>query len=89
MHRDTQEALNRLEAELLAEDADDVQTEAALVRGCKAYNADRTDEDPETYSRELLKPDRSERRLVVLAALLALGILLVALYWLIRLRGAL
>ena len=85
MFRDTQEELKRLESALLEDSPD----RAAHTGSYKAYNADNTDEDPETYSRALLQPAKSDRGLILLAVLLTLGIAAVAVYWLIRFRGVL
>ena len=56
----------------------------------KIYNSDRLEQTPEELSDELLEePGRNTTALVVLACLLAAGILCVVLWWLLRLRGIL
>lgn len=85
MFHDTQQELARLESALLSEHPD----AGTSTRSYKAYNADSTDEDPETYSRALLQPTKSNRGLILLAVLLALGIAAVAVYWLVRFLGVL
>lgn len=55
----------------------------------KAYNADKTDEDPETYSQALLAPEKGTGGLIVLAVVLTLCIAAVAVYWLVCYRGLL
>lgn len=85
MFRDAQEELERLESALLAEPP----APAQHAGNYKAYNTDHTDEDPETYSRALLQPAKSNWGLILLAVLLALGIAAVAVYWLVRFRGVL
>ena len=119
MFRDTQEELQRLEAELLSgEDTPDTEQQVLdtlledtrpsggrvvyqnfsnnygknlrnYASGYKAYNADKTDENPETYSQELLTPEKGTGGLIVLAVVLTLCIAAVAVYWLVRYWGIL
>ena len=56
--------------------------------GCRIYNSDRTDEDLETFSNEILAPKKDRLfGLVLLFMLLCLGIVLILLYWLLRWKG--
>lgn len=56
----------------------------------RIYNSDRLEQTPEELSDELLEePRRNTTALVVLACLLAAGILCVAVWWLLRFRGVL
>lgn len=56
----------------------------------RIYNSDRLEQTPEELSDELLEePRRNTTSLVVLACLLAVGILCVAVWWLLRFRGVL
>lgn len=57
----------------------------------RAYNADRTDEDPEDISDELLDdtPRRSNGPLVVLAVIMTVCIVGLVVFWVLRLRGIL
>ncbi len=57
--------------------------------GYKAYNSDRTDQNPEIYSRELLTPEKGIRSLIILAVVLTLCIAGVAICWLVRYWGVL
>jgi hypothetical protein len=91
MFRDTRKELERLESALLKEDAPDLSGECktycqGLPRGFNAYNSDRTDEDPQVYSRALLHPPKKRRRSVLL---IVLSLCAVAAYWLLRLWGSL
>ncbi len=58
--------------------------------GYKAYNTDRTDTGPEELSDEIREedPEKPLTGLVLTACALTLGILLVMLYWAVRLLGA-
>lgn len=125
MFRDTKEELERLEAELLEEEAaEDISGEAeeapealldeeqldALLQDTqkfgpaesaaiyknysnsyKAYNSDKTDEDPEALSDALLKPRRDPvvTGLTVLALVLLAAILGVLVWVLLIFRGIL
>ena len=98
MPRDTEEELKRLESWLLDEEEEqedapalEAQAPAPLSSygaGCKIYNSDRTDEDPEKISEEILAPKKDRLfGLVLIFILLCLGIMLVLLYWLLRWKG--
>lgn len=93
MYRDTQKELERLESALLAEEnAPDTQEEnnaacQSFASGYKAYNSDKTDADPEVYSRALLRPQKRGRGRVLLIVFLMLCA--AAAYWLMRLWGIL
>ena len=95
MYRDTREELERLESALLAdEDTPDIPGEdnaacQSFASGYKAYNSDKTDADPEVYSRALLRPQKRNRGLILPAVFLMLCIGAVAVYWLMRLWGLL
>ena len=95
MHRNDRNELQRLEHALLAQEHEDAHEDfcdidrAMPPKSYKAYNADRTDEDPEVYSQALLHPQKGNRGLILLAIFLSLCIAGVALYWLMRFRGIL
>ena len=57
----------------------------------RAYNADRTDEDPEDISDDLLDdtPRRSNGPLVALAIIMTVCIVVLIAFWVLRLRGIL
>ena len=92
MPRDTEEELKRLENWLLEEEeATDEQESTPLHNfdvDCKIYNSDRTDEDLEEFSQEILSPKKENLTwLMLIFVLLCLGILCVLLWWLPRWRG--
>lgn len=93
MYRDTREELKRLESALLAEeDTPDMSGEdnpacQSFASGYKAYNSDKTDADPEVYSRALLRPQKRGRGRALLIVFLMLCA--AAVYWLMRLWGIL
>lgn len=101
MFKDAKEELERLQDELLAEEApkalaedDELLSEQALDElldtDYRSYNADRTELDPQKLSEELMKPEKSSLTgLIVTAGLLTLGIFLVVCWWLIRYAGLL
>ena len=140
MFKDTDEALARLEAELLREEEDDLSEEeyneyeeeydeepeeektvppeyvcedtrssASSViyqnysnnygknlrnyaSGYHAYNADISDEDPDSYTEELLEeeePEKSNTALVLIACLLSLTIAATVLIFALKARGVL
>ena len=95
MYRDTRKELERLESALLAEEdtpdmpGEDTPARQSFASGYKAYNSDKTDEDPEVYSRALLRPQKRGRSLILLAVFLMLCIGAAAVYWLMRLWGIL
>ena len=84
MFKDTRKELNRLEAELLEEDAlseDDFEEETTAVSNpYKAYNADRTDWDPEELAQELETPPR-RGCWGLLAVALVIGVLLLLVWY--------
>lgn len=91
MHKDTKEALQRLEAALLAED-DEEQQQMPVSRTPKprrVYNSDRTDTDLEEYSETV----RNDRRtlgfylLIALALLAVAGVFAVLAWVIVKLRG--
>ena len=88
MFQDKQQTLEQLEAELLAVESQEVSAEEAppVPVGCKVYNADSTDTDLEAYSEEVCQPKGKKDLLVltIIALCLAVGILGVLVYWLIR-----
>ncbi len=53
----------------------------------KAYNADRTDEDPEEFGRRVDGEEKGLWGLLALALCLLAGIVCVLVWWLIRFRG--
>ena len=59
--------------------------------GYRAYNSDVSDEDLDTYSEEVLHTDtqKSNTPLILIACLLALGIVAMCFVWLFLLRGVL
>lgn len=96
MPRDTEEELQRLESWLLEEEEEDAQSpeeqEPAPLRnygaGCRIYNSDRTDEDPDDISKKILNPKKDTLTgLMLVLAMLCLGILCVLLYWVLRWKG--
>ena len=99
MPRDTEEELKRLESWLLEEDdgeeeleaSDEEQVAAPLSdygAGCRIYNSDRTDEDADALSQEILYPKKDRLTgLLLLFVLLCLGIMCVLLWWLLRWKG--
>lgn len=123
MFKDTEAELQRLEAELLAQEEpeqqkenfcdeeydsdeptmifresdDDLIDEIRQVlngydtpsqRPVKAYNADRTEEDLEEYSRQVWEDDRKKDRtgawLVAVAVILTISIVALVGYWMVR-----
>lgn len=60
-------------------------------KNVKVYNADQTDVDLEELSREILEGNKEKgiAGLVVLAAVLSMGILSLAVFWLLRYGGLL
>lgn len=111
MFRDAKEELQRLEAELLAQEKPEIPDEQQNVpahpvyrnfsnnygadlrnyaSGYKAYNTDRADADPEDLSDDILEDPREKPMtgLILTACGLTLGILLVMLYWIVKLWGA-
>ena len=140
MFKDTDEALARLEAELLREEEDDLTEEEYneyeeeydeepeeektvppeyvyedtrssagsviyqnysnnygknlrnYASGYHAYNADISDEDPDSYTEELLEeeePEKSNTALVLIACLLSLTIAATVLIFALKARGVL
>lgn len=93
MYRDTREELERLESALLAEEdtpdmpGEDTPARQSFASGYKAYNSDKTDADPEVYSRALLRPQKRGLGRVLLIVFLMLCA--AAVYWLMRLWGIL
>ena len=95
MPRDTEEELQRLESWLLEDEEEETPSEEPspaplnnFGANCRIYNSDRTDEDLETFSNEILAPKKDRLfGLVLLFMLLCLSILLVLLYWLLRWKG--
>lgn len=61
-----------------------------FASGYRAYNADRTDVDPEELSRQLLEPEEPPRRgPVVLALILAMAAVIAVLWLILRFGGIL
>ena len=96
MFKDTQEALKRLEEELLEEeqniptDTDELlaQLHAELDADVHAYNSDRVDTDVQAFARQVREPGREKLGgLVALAVLLTLGNLVLMAWWILRLLG--
>ncbi len=91
MHKDTKEALQRLEAALLAEDEKEQQLEPALRTPTprRVYNSDRADTDLEEYSESVRKGRMTPWTYLLIAlALLAVAGVFAALAWMIvKLRG--
>ena len=88
MLRNNQQALEQLEAELLAVEFQEVSAEESSptpVR-CKIYNTDSTDTDLNAYSEEVCQPKNKKglTALTVIALCLIAGILGVLAYWLTR-----
>ena len=85
LFKDAKRELQRLEAELLEEDAlleDDLEEETPEVSNrYKVYNADRTDWDPEELAQELDTPPRRGRRGLLVVALVIGLLLLLAWYY--------
>ena len=80
MFQDEQEELNRLQEALLEEDGDDREALEDRV-----YNADRCDEDLEDYTeRVLADEEQGASGLTITALLLALGVLGVILWFLLK-----
>ncbi len=70
-------------------DALQAQQQAAQSSAGNIYNADKTDEDLESYGQQVQEPARkSLTGLVVTAVLLTAGILGVVIWWLVRFGGA-
>ena len=104
MFKDAKKELERLEAELLAQEEaeeeleaeeslpDDGEDSPELYRNFsnhyRAYNADRTDWDPEELSEELNRPKKSGVwGLCAVVLLLVAGIFLLLAWWLLRRNG--
>ena len=96
MFKDTQEALKRLEEELLEEeqkipnDTDELlaQLHAELDADVHAYNSDRVDTDVQEFARRVREPRREKLGgLVAMAILLTLGNLVLVAWWILRLLG--
>ena len=86
MHKDTKEALQRLEAALLAEDDEEQKQIPAsrMPKPRRVYNSDRTDMDLEEYSEVVRKGRRTPWFYLLMAlALLAIAGVFVVLGWLI------
>lgn len=80
MFQDEQEELTRLQEALLEEDGDDQEALEDRV-----YNADRCDEDLEDYTeRVLADEEQGTSGLTITALLLALGVLGVILWFLLK-----
>ena len=124
MGRDASEELQRVEAELLAEEEpaeepaeedlpeellDDLLEDARMsdsgiycnfsndygkqlrnyASGYKAYNADKTDEDLESYSEAVRQPQKGNAGLVVLAVFLSLAVVAMLVCYLLFFWGVL
>lgn len=100
MYKDTKEALQRLEAALLAEDAEDTENtdtvEQQQIRPAvhvpkprSVYNNDRTDTDLEEYSETVRKGRRTLwfYLLIALALLAIAGVFAVLAWMIVKLRG--
>lgn len=102
MFKDQEEALRRLEAELLREEEEELQEaedeweeqpqnweEEEAYPDVYAYNSDRLDEDLENFSRRVYDPDRqASGRWAVAGALIALtAVLLVLAFFAARYLG--
>lgn len=84
MSRDTQEELKRLDEALQEEVFQQNPTREKIP----AYNTDRVDEDLEAFSKAVLHGEKKPLSgLVVAVVLLAVAILGVVAFWLIRYRG--
>ena len=93
MFRDKQEELDRLQAELLAEEEPELPepdpellTEETLdeLLDLRTYNTDRVDVDTEQWSEELLKPpSRKLGCMTALIVILTVGILAAVSWWLL------
>lgn len=99
MHKDTKEALQRLEAALLAEDIEDTKdietaeqpfsSSQPTPKPRHVYNADRTDTDLEAYS-ETVRNGRmgpGTYLLIALALLAVAGVFAVLAWMIVKLRG--
>lgn len=91
MHKDTKEALQRLEAALLAQDEEEeqIQPSARTPKPRRVYNSDRTDTDLAEYSETVRKGTMRPWTYVLIAlALLAIaGVFAVLAWMLVKLRG--
>ncbi len=82
MFRDKDEALQRLEDELLAPDA------AADAPRVRAYNPDPVDVELDAFSEDVYAPaPGGHRGLTVLLFLLLCGIFCILAWWLLRYKG--
>ena len=83
MYEDAKQELQRLEEALLAEEEPAMEAEEI-----PAYNIDRTDEDLEAFSQEVLDGEKkSMSGLVVLAAALAGAVVVALVVFLLRWKG--
>lgn len=100
MFHDKNEELKRLENELLEDEEysamqedpsfSQPQYEDELYTDLQAYNADRTELDPDDLSDALLEPEEPSVQGPLLTALfLILGIFLVVCWWMVRYLGVL
>lgn len=84
MSRDTQEELKRLDKAL----QEDVFQQSPTQEKIPAYNTDQIDEDLEVFSKAVLHGEKKPLSgLVVAVLLLAVAILGMVAFWLIRYRG--
>ena len=94
MHKDTKEALQRLEAALLAEEAEEAKAQtlrpaARTPKPRRVYNSDRTDTDLDEYS-ETVRNGRMRPwtyLLIALALLAVAGVFAVLAWMIVKLRG--
>ncbi len=93
MHKDTKEALQRLEAALLAQDEEEeeeqIQPSVHTPNVHRVYNSDRTDTDLEEYSETVRKGRRTLwfYLLIALALLVIAGVFVVLAWMIVKLRG--